>query len=200
MLGKMPSYLRRAAIEHAFGAVASFLSSYDNWLDGEIGGKKRAVGARPPRLGFSNVFPSLYGGNIILLGSGLRTVQIKLLGADGRWRFSAALALKGRFKRLLPRTNKMDLCPTLMQRVAKVWLSCPVQVSGARLPPKYLTNKEFAAGAQPGALHRVCGVDVGINTAATRRHRRFIRHGDSPQVPDLRQAQRPARRSGGDHC
>jgi putative transposase len=31
-LGKMPSYLRRAAITTGTGAAASFLSNYDNWL------------------------------------------------------------------------------------------------------------------------------------------------------------------------
>jgi hypothetical protein len=123
MLGKMPSYLRRAAIEHAYGAVASFLSNYSNWLDGTVGGKARTIGARPPRLGFSNVFPSLYGGNMVLVGKGLRTVQVKLLRADGTWSFTPPLALKGKFKRLLPLTNKMDMCQTLMQRGAKVWLS-----------------------------------------------------------------------------
>ena len=55
MLGKMPSYLRRAAIEQAHGAVASYLANYGHFLDGKIGGKARAEGAKPPRLGFSNV-------------------------------------------------------------------------------------------------------------------------------------------------
>lgn len=158
MLGKMPSYLRRAAIEHAYGGVSSFLSNYSNWLDAEIGGKPRALGARPPRLGFSGVFPSLYGGNMILYGKGLKSVQVKLLGEDGQWRFSGVLLVKGKFKRPLPATNKMDLCPTLVMRGAKVSLSCPVEVR----PPKYITNKSFVQGA-----HRVCCVDVGINTAAT---------------------------------
>ena len=161
MLGKMPSYLRRAAIEAALGATASFLSNWSNWLDGEAGGKKRAVGARAPRLGLSAVFPPLYGGNMVLYGKGLRTLQVKLLRVDGTWSFSAPLALKGSFKRLLPIANKMDLCPTLVLRGAKVSLACPVQVR----PPKYLTNKAFAAGAPSES--RVCAVDVGINTAAT---------------------------------
>jgi len=158
MIGKMPSYLRRAAIEAAIGATASFLANYSNWLDGEIGGKPRAVGARPPRLGFSNVFPPLYGGNMVIYGPGLRSVQVKLLGSDGQWRFSWPLALKGRFKRVLPGSNKMDICPTLVMRGAKVSLACPVELS----PPKYLTNKALVA-----QNHRVCAVDVGINTAAT---------------------------------
>jgi len=83
MLGKMPSYLRRSAVEHAFGVVSSFQSNWSNFLDGEIGGKARADGARAPRLGTSNVFPSLYGGNMVLYAKGLRSVQVKLLGADG---------------------------------------------------------------------------------------------------------------------
>ncbi|MBW4048253.1 MAG: hypothetical protein HIU89_10025 [Proteobacteria bacterium] len=66
MLGKRPSYLRRAAIEQAHGAVSSFLSNWNNFLDGQIGGRDREEGARPPRLGLNNVFPSLYGGNMIL--------------------------------------------------------------------------------------------------------------------------------------
>lgn len=169
-LGKMPSYLRRAALHAALGAVSSFLSNYSNWLDGNaagksLGGKARALGARPPRLGFSNVFPSLYGGNMILVGKGLRTVQVKLLRADGTWSFTEPLTLKGKFKRLLPLTNKLDLCPTLMQRGAKVWLACPVELTGALRPTKYITNKSFADGAPESS--RVCSVDVGINTAAT---------------------------------
>lgn len=158
LIGKMPSYLRRAAIEAAYGAVSSFLSNWDGFLDGRIGGQTREVGARPPRLGLSGAFPSLYGGNMILYGKALRTVQIKLLGSDGHWRFSAPLSVKGRFLRVQPLASKMDLSPTLMLRGAKASLSCPV----ALRPPKPLTNKAFSSGS-----HRVCSVDVGINTAAT---------------------------------
>lgn len=61
MLGKMPCYLRRAAIEHAVGAVSSFQSNWENFLDGQVGGREREAGARSPRLGQANVFPSLYG-------------------------------------------------------------------------------------------------------------------------------------------
>lgn len=158
MLGKMPSYLRRAAIEHAYGAVSSFLSNWDNFLDGEAGGQARPTGARSPRLGLSGVFPSLYGGNMITYGTKLAAVRIKLLSADGQWRFSAPLAVKGHFKRVDPRASTLGLSPTLILRGAKASLACPAEVR----PPKYLTNKAFAGGA-----HRVCTVDVGINTAAT---------------------------------
>jgi IS605 OrfB family transposase len=161
MLGKMPSYLRRAAVEHAFGVVSSFQSNWSNFLDGEVGGQPRAVGARGPRLGLSNVFPSLYGGNMVLYAKGLRSVKVKLLGADGQWRFSKELALKGRFKRVNPRAASLGLCPSLIMRGAKVSLACPVEVR----PPRYTTNKAFAGGGPESS--RVCSVDVGINTAAT---------------------------------
>jgi hypothetical protein len=68
VLGKMLSYLRRAAIESAVGVVSSCLSNYSLWLEGEIGGNERPCGSRAPRLGFSNVFPPLYGGNMLLVG------------------------------------------------------------------------------------------------------------------------------------
>jgi hypothetical protein len=118
-LGKMPSYLRRAAIEAACGVVSSFLSNWDNFLAGEIGGKPRDLGCRPPRMGFSNVYPPLYGGKMIEYGVGLRTVRIKLLRADGTWAFSRSLAVKGRFKRLQPLAGKMDMCPTLVLKGAR---------------------------------------------------------------------------------
>lgn len=158
MLGKMPSYLRRAAIEHAVGVTASFQSNWSNFLDGQVAGKPRALGARSPRLGLSNVFPSLYGGNMVLYGAELRSVRIKLLGADGQWRFSEPLALKGRFKRVDPRAAGLPLSPSLVLRGARAHLACPVKVQ----PPRWLTNKAFVADG-----HRVCSVDVGINTAAT---------------------------------
>ena len=74
VLGKMPSYLRRAAINAACGAVSSYLSNYSNWLDDV----ERERGARPPRLGLSGIFPSLYGGNMLREGDApklLRAVQ-----------------------------------------------------------------------------------------------------------------------------
>lgn len=195
VFGKMPSYLRRAALSAAIGAVSSFLSNYDNFLEGAVGGKERKVGAKPPRLGFSNVFPSLYGGNMLLDGNvpkppraeqqpdfvgpprkrspkqiaaaeakaaALLTprghVRIKLLAASGEWRFTAPLKLKGKPKRF---KGSLELSPTLMQRGAKVWLACPVELQR----PVYIKNKEFSHGDP--RTRRVCSVDVGINTAAT---------------------------------
>lgn len=89
-MGQMASYLRRAAISAALGVVSSYLSNYySNWLDKTLvalppkSSKKRKAavkalsdsereqGGRPPRLGFSNVNPPLYGGNMIKEGKHL---------------------------------------------------------------------------------------------------------------------------------
>lgn len=212
MLGKMPSYLRRAAIEYAYGAVSSFQSNWDNFLDGEVGGKPREQGARGPRLGLSGVYPSLYGGNMITYGAGLRTVCIKLLGADGQWRFSEPLSLKGRFKRVNPQAAQLDLCPSLVLRGAKVQLACPVEVR----PGTLITNKEFARVSAAHPPQRVCAVDVGINTAATAAivdstgtviARKFLncgRHNDRrdalAQLVADKQAQSGGLRRGGRHA
>lgn len=145
-LGRMPSYLRRAALNAALGVTSSYLSNYNLWLDDTT----RERGSRPPQLGLSNVFPSLYGGNTILVADDLRSVRVKLLDQHGVWRFSAPLALKGRLKRL---SDRMDLSPALMSKGAKVWLSCPVE----------LKKKPFVHNKHVG---RVCAFDVGINNAA----------------------------------
>lgn len=186
VLGKMPSYLRRAAIHSACGAVNSFLSNYSNWLDDA----ERDHGNRPPRLGFANVFPPLYGGNMILDGNLPRKlvadeqpdfvgpprwtawtprrraafeakaaqlatppghVRIKLLCADGQWRFSQPLKVSGRFKRM---RAGFELSPSLVLKGSKVHLACPAELPGR----PFIPNKH---------VQRVLSVDVGINTAAT---------------------------------
>ena len=204
-LGKMPSYLRRAALNAALGAVSSFLSNYSNFVEGNAAGKKlgtkRELGARSPRLGFSNVFPPLYGGNMILVGvknplprravnwpdfvgplpekkkpknlkkaaqgdaaaavvpkidplaTPYGTVRIKVLEADGQWRFSSTIKIHGKAKRLSP-DGALDLAPTLMLRGAKVWLACPSEVKRVLFIP-------------PKSIDRVLAVDVGINVGAT---------------------------------
>jgi hypothetical protein len=169
-LGKTPSYLRRAAIEAAYGAVSSYLSNYSNWLDQAVGPDRkhgqRHRGSRPPRLGIANLNPPLYGGNMIRPPDQerwpwpkankthlLKAVEIKLLGADGTWAFSGALRLKGKPKRL-PLNGEMSESPTLLLCGSKVKLACPVKFNA----PKWLQNKR---------IEKLLALDVGINTHAT---------------------------------
>ena len=189
-IGKMPSYLRRAAIEAAYGAVSSFMSNYSNWLDAkplfdekladnvdkndpvavkivlkEIDDRlKNSIKERrrPPRLGIANVNPPLYGGNMILIEPGYRSVKVKLLGEDGQWSFSPSLKLQGRLKRS---SLKKLLCPSLMLKGESILLSCPTQLKRKPWAKIRLNQSNKDKGSKD--LDRVCSVDVGINTAAT---------------------------------
>ncbi len=40
---KMPSYLRRAAIQHALGSVSSYHTRLEQWKNGAIAGKPKLV-------------------------------------------------------------------------------------------------------------------------------------------------------------
>ena len=148
MFHKFPSYLRRAAIRAVFGAVSSFVSNYARWQSG-IRSKRDA---RPPSLARAlEVNPPLCGGQCIRVSEDWKTVQIKVLRADGTWGWTHALALKGKLKRLLGEQTKEELCPSLILKGRKALLACPVEVHR----PKW-------AGGDV-----VCSVDLGINTAAT---------------------------------
>jgi IS605 OrfB family transposase len=147
LLGNMPSYLRRAAIEAAYGAVSSYLSNLNHWITDQ----DRERGSKAPRLGLNQVNPPLYGGNMIVIGKDFKQVQIKVIGVDGRWQFTSPIRVKGKLKRI---SFKKNLCPSLIGRGKQFVLSCPSQV--ARM--KYVKNTQ---------VERVCAIDVGINTAAT---------------------------------
>jgi putative transposase len=88
-------------------------------------------------------------------------VRIKLLHKNGEWVLSDPLKLQGKRKRL-PLDGSMPMSPSLMQRGSKVWLGCPVELR----PPRFISNNEFKMSTD-GKAHRVCAIDVGINTAAT---------------------------------
>jgi IS605 OrfB family transposase len=148
MFPKFPSYLRRAAIEAAFGAVSSFLSNYDRWQSG----LRSKVGSRPPSFGRTlDVNPPLYGGQCIKHSHDWSTARIKVLRADGSWGWSEPMPLRGRLKRLSGDDANQALSPTLIASSKRALLACPVKLSR---PP------------WPGG-DLVCAVDLGVNTAAT---------------------------------
>ena len=143
---KFPSYLRRAAINAAYGAVCSFQSNYARWVTG----RRSQRNAQPPSLGrYLAVNPPLYGGQCIRWAADYQQVEIKLRYAQG-WAWSQPMAVKGRPKRL-DTTGAEVLSPTLVLHGTGVALHCPVKVA----KPKPVLNDI------------VCAVDVGINTAAT---------------------------------
>lgn len=147
MFHKFPSYLRRAAIEAAFGAVSSFVANYARWQSG-IRTQRQA---RPPSFARAlDVNPPLYGGQCVVWGEGYASASLKVLRADGRWGWTPQLALKGKLKRLLGDQHNA-LSPSLIVTGTQALLACPVEMRH----PKRVANDV------------VCGVDLGINTGAT---------------------------------
>ena len=145
---KFPSYLRRAAIEAAVGAVSSFTSNYARWQS--FVRTKRD--ARPPS--FAQVLklnPPLYAGQCIQLSEDYKTARIKVLFESGEWGWSSELAIKGRLKRLPTLEKDAMLSPTLLMQDGHAVLVCPVKQRKLRW-----TGGDI-----------VCSVDLGINTGAT---------------------------------
>ncbi len=142
---KFPSYLRRAAIELVCGQVSSFVTRYQEWQSGT----RKRPDARPPRLNpEAGCYPALYRGQCVLFGDGLETVQIKVWnGSD--WVWSEFIAIRTKRDRHLLSHSK-TLSPYLMVNHRGVYLSVPFG-----LKPEKLQG------------HRVCAVDIGINTLAT---------------------------------
>ncbi|WP_372997579.1 IS200/IS605 family accessory protein TnpB-related protein [Marinobacter sp.] len=141
---KFPSYLRRVAIMDAVGQVRSFMSRYNDWLDGQ----RRTTHSRPPTLTAStNTFPSLYGGQCIKLNEAATQAFIKVrYRNDWIWmsfRLSGKLRYRGRGTAKSP----------LLTFNGKQW--------GLSLP------EQFTPATLTSTPKRVLSVDVGINTAAT---------------------------------
>lgn len=148
MFHKFPSYLRRAAIEAAFGAVSSYVSNYARWQAGMR--SKRT--ARPPVFARQlAVNPPLYGGQCIRVSGDWASVSIKVLRSDGSWGWTDPLRVKGVLRRLLGPRVKQELSPSLLVSGKKARLACPVE----------LHHKAWPGGDV------VCGVDLGMNTGAT---------------------------------
>jgi putative transposase len=80
---KFPSYLRRAAIEFAWGQVSSYLTRYRAWQSGI----RKRKDAKPPVFNpTANCYPALYSGNLIKFDSDYSTANIKVWsGTDWVW-------------------------------------------------------------------------------------------------------------------
>lgn len=139
---KFPSYLRRAAINFAYGQVSSYMTRYNAWLDGE----RNSPTSKPPAFNpVSGCYPALYRGQLIKLDEAFKVASIKLWdGKEWLWHDIGIKATRDRH--LL---GKMKSPSLIIGK--KIHLSVPVQ-----LKPKRLSEKD-----------RVCSADLGINTVAT---------------------------------
>ncbi len=139
---KFPSYLRRAAINFAYGQVSSYVTRYNAWLDGE----RRSPTSKPPVFNTtSGCYPALYRGQLLKLDEDYTVASLKLW--DGKeWLWHDVSIKQTRHRHEL---GKMKSPALIVGR--DFHLSVPVE-----LKPEKLTNRD-----------RVCAVDVGINTLAT---------------------------------
>lgn len=145
---KMPSYLRRAAVQEAVGAVSSYRSNLANW---EEGGRK---GARP-RLGKARfAFPALYkGGMRSAVDVRARTMRVKAFdGRDWAW---MVLPLKASdVDYLARRFDAGQVKNPALERKGKRWrlrFCCRVESELVQEPPETM---------------RACGVDLGLGACA----------------------------------
>lgn len=137
---RFPSYLRRAAIEAACGAVESFISRYGAWCESD---RRR----EPPRLAVDNALnPPLYRGQCVRFDERYGSAEIKLW--NGReWAWSRFAITSKRKRHLLPGATIKS--PQLLMRRGHIVLGVPIELPRAR-------RKSGPALA----------VDLGLNTAA----------------------------------
>ncbi len=139
---KFPSYLRRAAIEFAWGQVSSYLTRYRTWQSGI---RKRRDSKPPVFNPTANCYPALYGGNLIKFDGLYSIAKIKVWnGTDWIWSAITIASVRNRHK-----VGKR-LSPYLVVSKTKCHLAVPFKI------------KPIAIKGET-----VCAIDVGINTLAT---------------------------------
>ncbi len=140
---KFPSYLRRAAINFAYGQVSSYMTRYGDWLDGN----RRSKTDKPPVFNPSaGCFPALYEGQLYQFNQDYSLARLKLWD-DKQWLWHDFRIKKTRQRHL----RGVIKSPSLIIREKSCHLSVPVELKPLAIPAK----------------NRVCAVDVGINTLAT---------------------------------
>ena len=145
---KMPSYLRRAAIQHALGSVSSYKTRMDLWTKS---GEKTEM----PKLVYENhAMPVFYRDVMYREGAeGKEEAYLKLYdGHDWRW---FRVCLSHTDMEYLRRNwyGKKASAPTLEKRHHKYFL-------------RFSYTEEVALTQTPVREQIICSVDLGINTDA----------------------------------
>ena len=143
---KMPSYMRRSAINEAIGKVSSYKSNLDNWI-------KDPVGKEPscPKAGY--VFPSMYR-TIMYNQTGDYTAQLKVY-IRNTWDWITVSLRKSDMDYIYRRCkNRRQCAPTLQKRGKEWFLDFPFEEK-VKLTDTSVYERTIVA------------VDLGINTAAT---------------------------------
>ena len=163
----MPSYLRRAAIRHAFGSVSSYKTRMDLWTKS---GEKTGM----PKLVYENhAMPVFYRGVMYREGAeGKEEAYLKLYdGHDWKW-FCVRLNHTDMEYLRKNWSGKKASAPILEKRHHKYFL-------------RFSYTEEITLTKTPVKEQVICSVDLGINTDAvctimradgTVLGRRFINH------------------------
>ena len=144
---KMPSYLRRAAIQEAIGAYSSYVGNRKNWEDG---GRK---GGAPKLNHARNTMPTLYKGNCYVR-TGRTTAKIKIFHRnDWVW-----LEVELREKDVKYIERHCMLCKELVPTLHK---------SGRQWHLVFPFEEKAELSKKPAGEAVACAVDLGINNNAT---------------------------------
>lgn len=143
---KMPSYLRRGAINEAIGKVSSYMSNLANW-------KENPDGRQPsvPKAGY--VFPSMYR-TVMYNQTDDYEAQVKVY-IRNTWDWITIALRKSDMDYIYRHCrNRKQCAPTLQKRGKEWFLDFPFEEE-AKLCDTSVTDQT------------VVSVDLGINTAAT---------------------------------
>lgn len=144
---KFPSYLRRAAISDAIGAVSSYHSNYANW---EKGDQK----TKPPRLQpDTHSMPVFYRDDCYKETDDPNVVLLKLFVRND-WRWVPARLRSTDIKYIQKKRAEAKCCaPVLEKSYGKYYL-------------RFAFQQEVALSDTPECDRIVCAVDLGLNTDA----------------------------------
>ena len=143
---KMPSYLRRGAINEAIGKMSSYRSNLANW-ESSPNGKAPSV----PKAGY--VFPSMYR-TVMYNQTGDYAAQIKVY-IRNTWDWITVDLRKSDMDYIYRRCKNRKACAPTLQKRGKEWfLDFPFE-------EKVKLNDTVVCD------QTVVAVDLGINTAAT---------------------------------
>ncbi len=144
---KMPSYLRRAAIQAALGAVSSYRSNHRNW---EAGGKK---GAEPKLALDRNSMPVFYNKEMYKPGDEPGAAWLKLF-RNSDWVWVKVHLRPTDVKYLQKRwSHTKASAPTLERRYGKYYL-------------RFAFEEKVELSNTPIPERRICSVDLGLNSDA----------------------------------
>ncbi len=144
---KMPSYLRRAAISSALGAVSGYRNNCKKWEENDRKGKE-------PRLGVDRLcMPCFYNKEMFRCNGNACEVELKLL-VRGDWVWVPITVKKTDADYLTKRfADTRPSSPTLERRYGTYYL-------------RFAYKENADLSDKPIDSQRVCSVDLGINTDA----------------------------------